>query len=78
MVGPGSGCAANQQGRFANVHPRLRNYVAAHPEDAEGQDWLGYALGKTGDARAALPPHDRALKLAPTTSAPTSTVVRPS
>ena len=57
--------AAIQEGRFAAAIPLLRRYTAAHPDDADGHNWLGYALRKTGDARAALPSYDRALTIDP-------------
>jgi Flp pilus assembly protein TadD len=67
MADPGLklGVAAIQQGRIANAIPLLRTYVAAHPDDADGHNWLGYALRKSGDAKAALPHYDRALRLDP-------------
>lgn len=57
--------AAIQDGRYGAAIPLLRRYTADHPDDADGHNWLGYALRKSGDARAALPHYDRALTLDP-------------
>lgn len=57
--------AAIQEGRYAAAIPLLRRYTAAQPDDADGHNWLGYALRKSGDAKSALPHYDRALTLDP-------------
>ena len=52
-------------GDFNSAIPVLKNYITAHPTDADGFNLLGYSLRKTGQTDAALQYYNQALALVP-------------
>jgi len=56
---------AIQAGDYAAAIPRLRAYVGRAPNDAHGQNWLGYAYRKSGQLDAAFEHYGKALKIDP-------------
>jgi len=57
--------AAIKDNQFARAIPLLNDYVARVSNDADAQNWLGYANRKTGNLPAAFNHYNRALALNP-------------
>lgn len=50
---------------FEQAIPLLQAYVARAPNDADGENWLAYALRKSGQVDAAFEHYAKALKIDP-------------
>ena len=62
------GVAAIEAGRFPQAVTLLESYIsrsAAHAQDADAQNWLGYAYRKSGNLDAAFLHYDKALAIDP-------------
>ena len=57
--------AAIKAHQYAKAIPLLTAYVARVPDDANAENYLGYASRKTGDLPAAFTHYNRALELNP-------------
>jgi len=64
----GQGVAEIQAGHFAQAIALLESYVArsmTHAQDADAQNWLGFAYRKSGNLDAAFLHYDKALAIDP-------------
>jgi tetratricopeptide (TPR) repeat protein len=62
------GVAEIEAGRFPQAVAALESYIAsepAHAQDADAQNWLGYAYRKSGNLDAAFLHYDKALAINP-------------
>lgn len=62
------GVAEIEGGRFPHAVVLLESYIsrsAAHAQDADAQNWLGYAYRKSGNLDAAFLHYDKALAINP-------------
>ncbi len=60
-----AGVAAIQAERWADAVAQFKRYTASRPRDADGHNWLGYALRKSGQLEPAFAAYRRALQLDP-------------
>ena len=57
--------AAIKAEQFSTAIPLLQSYLAASPNDADAENWLGYSYRKSGNLDAAFAHYDKALALDP-------------
>lgn len=60
-----AGVAAIKAERWDEAVTRMKRYTASRPRDADGHNWLGYALRKSGQLEPAFVAYRRALQLDP-------------
>lgn len=60
-----AGVAAIKAERWADAVAQFKRYTGARPRDADGHNWLGYALRKSGQLEPAFAAYRRALQLDP-------------